>query len=92
MDLRPYVVSVSSEQIETNHLLGVCELDNGRRLQLASVTFYGRNCSGTPYNRRHLSLELQAGWRALWEILVVADSVVQLGWFVLDIAAAKPTG
>jgi hypothetical protein len=83
---------MSFEQIETNHLLGVCELDNGRRLQLASITFYGRNCSGTPYNRRHLPLELQAGWSASWKISVVADSVVQLGWFVLDIAAAKPTG
>jgi hypothetical protein len=29
------------KQFETNHLAGFCELDDGRRLQLASVTFYG---------------------------------------------------
>lgn len=83
---------MSFEQIETNHLLGVCELDNGRRLQLASITFYGRNCSGTPYNRRHLPLELQAGWSASWKISVVADSVVQLGRFVLGVAVARTMG
>ena len=71
---------------------GLCELDNGRRLQLIGVAFYGGNRSGTPYNRRHLSLELQAGWRALREILVVADSVVQLGWFVLRVAGLRTTG
>lgn len=61
-------------------------------LQLTSVAFYGGNCSGIPYYRRHLSLELLAGWCALREILVVADSVVQLGWFILRVAGARTTG
>ena len=40
-DLRPFLMQISFELFETNHLLGLCELDIGRRLQLASVAFYG---------------------------------------------------
>jgi hypothetical protein len=80
------------KQFETNHLAGFCELDDGRRLQLASVTFYGRNRSRAPYHWRHILLELQIGWSAPWKILVVADRMVQLGRSVFLVAVAKITG
>jgi hypothetical protein len=77
------------DTIDTDTLVGFRELDDGGRLQLLGVALYGRNRSGTPYYRRHLSLELQVGRCTSWEVLVVADSVVQLGWSVLLVAATE---